>query len=312
MSSKRTRSFILIGTFFLIISIGAVIIATTIFLNIDSSKWVSDNTSSTIQGDAKDIGNYKLIQMSEQDIHKGELILVNRDNAYTFDEELDLVSLMGQKTDSYLIKDKNVLVKESIIPQLNAMLDDFNRHTNLKTINVISGHRTYDYQQNLLNERISRDGEEQALNYVAKPGSSEHHTGMAVDFGLVLGNGVYKDYDGTGDYAYLNENCYKYGFIVRYADAKKDLTGIYYEPWHFRYVGIPHSYIINNNGFCFEEYIDFLKQYTFDSEHLIFNIDDSEYEIYYVNGLDVYVPTDKEYTVSGNNIDGFIVTVKVK
>ena len=73
--------------------------------------------------------------------------------------------------------------------------------------------------------------------------------------------GVSLDYTGTGECSWLNQNCYQYGFVVRFPEDKEELTGIDYEPWHFRYVGIPHAYMMTKNNLCLEEYISFLKQY---------------------------------------------------
>ena len=67
------------------------------------------------------------------------------------------------------------------------------------------------------------------------------------------------DYDGTGDFEWINKNCYKYGFVVRYTEEKQRLTKIQDEPWHFRYVGIPHAYYMTTNNLCLEEYIDLVR-----------------------------------------------------
>ena len=93
-------------------------------------------------------------------------------------------------------------------------------------------------------------------------------------------------------------------------DDEKDITGIYYEPWHFRYVGLPHSSVITAKAFCLEEYIDYIYNYEFSKKHLIIRSGSNRYEIYYIRGTKVAVPKSKEYSISGNNIDGFIVTVQ--
>ena len=97
---------------------------------------------------------------------------------------------------------------------------------------------------------------------------------------------------------------------------KSDLTGVSYEPWHFRFVGKPHAYIMTQQGICMEEYIDYLKQFPFGRQHLqIEDYDGKRYEIYYVKAEEgdtqVPVPTGRAYTLSGNNVDGFIVTVEL-
>ena len=105
-------------------------------------------------------------------------------------------------------------------------------------------------------------------------------------------------------YAWINQNSYRYGLVQRYKKEKASITEIDNEPWHFRYVGQPHAFIMEKNNFCFEEYIEYLKKFTFGKNHLqITNFDDVKYEIYYVpaeeNVTKVPLPKDKEYSVSG-------------
>jgi D-alanyl-D-alanine carboxypeptidase len=116
-------------------------------------------------------------------------------------------------------------------------------------------------------------------------------------------------FEGVGECKWITDNCHKYGFILRYSEEKETFTKIGPESWHFRYIGVPHSYIVVEKGFCYEEYIDYLKEFPFLEDHLFTTVDGVEYEIYYVEGLEVPVPEEGEYTVSGNNLDGFIVTV---
>ncbi|MBP3269014.1 MAG: D-alanyl-D-alanine carboxypeptidase family protein, partial [Ruminococcus sp.] len=122
-----------------------------------------------------------------------------------------------------------------------------------------------------------------------------------------------------GDYAWINENCYKYGFIERYKEDKTELTQIQPEPWHFRYVGLPHAYYITKNNLCMEEYISMLSQYVYGEHHLEFTDENGNgYEVYYVpadmgaDNTNIPVPAGKKYDISGNNIDGFIVTLYKK
>lgn len=145
---------------------------------------------------------------------------------------------------------------------------------------------------------------------MATPGYSEHHTGYALDFNLLHEDGTSDSYTGTGIYEWVNEHAPEYGFVVRYEPDKAEYTGIQYEPWHFRYVGVPHSLIMKEKNFCLEEYIQFLRDYPADGEHLFFENDGKEYEIYYVKGLEVPIGEADSYLVSGDNVDGFIVTLE--
>lgn len=257
---------------------------------------------------------YKIVTMAESEIHKGELALVNYDYHYTAPAPEDLVSVSANRTKSYSVKDDSVQVREIIIPSFNSMMDDFVKATGLKNVVVISGHRTVEYQQMLYDRELEKTGNDSS-DEVARPGESEHHTGLVVDLAVMLENDTSKFFDGEGDYGWVNENCHKYGFVIRYPDEKKDITKIIPEPWHYRYVGNVHAKVMTDNNLCLEEYIDFLKKYPYDGEHLEITVDDKNYEVYYFasqgESTQVYVPLNEPYTVSGNNVDGFVVTVEL-
>ena len=268
----------------------------------------SESSSSSQQVVAND--SYGAVQMSKDDVHKGDLILVNGEAHYQTDKPNDLVTVASQKTEKYSVKNNELEVREKIIEPFNRMMSDFADETGLTDVMVISAHRTVEYQQMLYENDLKRTG----LDYseeVAKPGESEHHTGLVMDLGIVTSDGS-KFFDASGDHIWVNQNCYKYGFVVRYPESKKDITKIIHEPWHYRYVGPVHAAVMEEKGFCLEEYIDFLRKYPFEGEHLKTTVEGKDYEIYFVSAsgdtVEVPVPKDKEYTVSGNNVDGFIVT----
>ena len=251
-----------------------------------------------------------LQELEEDAIRTGELILVNNSNHYVFPAEEDLVCIYENKSDSYIVARTDTVIAPVTMEALNRMLDAFREQGGSKSVNVVAGHRTEEFQQHLFAQSAQRNGLEHAQKYVAQPGGSEHHTGYAVDFS-VMKNGVSHDYDGTGEYAWINENCHNYGYIVRYETGKEELTGIWDEPWHFRYLGVPHATEIARLGLCLEEYMDYLKDYTFEGEHLTIRCEAGEYEVWYTQGTEVYLPDSGEYSVSGNNVDGLIVTCRV-
>ncbi len=257
---------------------------------------------------------YKLVNMPESEVHKGELVLVNYDYLYTANAPDDLVSVSGKRTKSYSVKEDALEVRDIIMPSLNSMMDDFSAATGHTNVVVISGHRTVEYQQMLYDRDLEKTGKDSS-DEVARPGESEHHTGLVVDLAVMLENDTSKFFDGEGDYKWINENCHKYGFVIRYPDEKKDITKIIPEPWHYRYVGNVHAKVMTDNNLCLEEYIDFLKKYPYDGEHLEITVDDKNYEVYYFasqgESTQVYVPLNEPYTVSGNNVDGFVVTVEL-
>lgn len=115
-----------------------------------------------------------------------------------------------------------------------------------------SGYRDFELQSSLYNGYVSREGKEKADTYSARPGSSEHHTGLAID---VSKDGTLETtFENTKEFKWLEENAHKYGFILRYPKNKTYITGYMYEPWHYRYVGIEVATLIKNEGITFEEY----------------------------------------------------------
>ena len=252
-----------------------------------------------------------LTELGEEAVHTGELILVNNQILFRFPREQELVSIYQEKSGNYYVRDMEVLLSPAAMGPLNALLDDFLEQGGSKSVNVVAGHRTEEFQQHLFDQSAERSGLDHAKKYVAQPGGSEHHTGLVVDLSILHSDGTSGDYDGTGEYAWINENCHRYGWVVRYEAGKEELTGIWDEPWHFRYVGVPHATAMAAEGLCLEEYIDELRRYPFEGEHLTVDCADGTYEIWYCQGTEAYLPDSGDYQVSGNNVDGFVVTYKV-
>ena len=128
-------------------------------------------------------------------------------------------------------------------------------------IRPVSGWRSRAEQQKLWDDSMAEHGEAFTRSYVARPGCSEHETGLAIDLGKTGGALDFIrpafPYDGAcGAFRRLAAG---YGFIERYQKGKETLTGIAAEPWHFRYVGAPHALLLLQNGLCLEEYADFLR-----------------------------------------------------
>lgn len=256
---------------------------------------------------------YENVSVSNEDVHAGDLILVNTDTAYVEENPTEIVSIYDHKTDNYHVSGTETSLRQPALDALNQMLDAFYVATGHQDMIVISGYRTTQQQQELYDADLAETGE-QTSTRVALPGHSEHESGYALDFSLYT-DGVQYDYDGTGEYAWINENCAHYGYVLRYAEDKQETTGIQAEPWHYRYVGQPHATYMMENNVCLEEYLTLLKNYTADEPLSITNWDGEIYQVYYVamdtstDSTYVMVPPNAKYTISGNNSDGFIVTV---
>lgn len=240
------------------------------------------------------------IVLRESDIHKGNLILVNPD--YFLQEEIPLndLEIVNEKYHSILLQ------KEA-----NKFLQFVLREMKIENeIVPVSGYRTLEEQNQIWKDSFKENGEEFTKKFVAIPNASEHQTGLAIDLGLnqdVI-DFIRPSFPHSGICNEFRKLANKYGFIERYKKEKEKITRISAEEWHFRYVGYPHSEIIEKNHFCLEEYIEYLKQYEYGKESLIWN----QYAIFYLpyeEGKEIEL---EDSQISGNNVDGFIVTRKVK
>lgn len=113
-----------------------------------------------------------------------------------------------------------------------------------------SNFRSYQYQEQLYNSYVEKDGQEKADTYSARPGYSEHQTGFVIDM-----NTITDAFGKTKEGKWIKDNCHKYGFIVRYPQGKENITGYKYEPWHIRYLGVEMATAIYDSGLTLEEYL---------------------------------------------------------
>ena len=121
---------------------------------------------------------------------------------------------------------------------------------------LASGYRSFSYQEGIFNRRVANKGLESTLKIVAMPGQSEHQTGLAIDItSEAMGYGLEQSFDQQPEFEWMINNCYKYGFILRYRKGKEDITKYVYEPWHYRYIGdIELAKYIMDNELVLEEY----------------------------------------------------------
>jgi len=178
------------------------------------------------------------------------LVLVNKNNKLTksfIPPKLEKINIKYSNKDKFLRKE----AKEAF-----EKLSKNAKKNNLK-ITAVSAYRSFNYQERLFNNYIKEYGKKYALNCSAKPGHSEHQTGLAVD---VMGsNNDYNKFDETKEFLWMQKNAHKYGFILRYPKGKEKITGFKYEPWHYRYVGIYIATIIHSENLTLEE---FMKKYN--------------------------------------------------
>lgn len=149
-----------------------------------------------------------------------------------------------------------------VYPALMEMLDAA-RAEGLNPV-VCSAYRTYETQQALYENKIQRlmnqgwsaeDAPEEAARWVARPGTSEHEAGLALDIVSADYRNLTEDQEDTAEQEWLMANAHLFGFILRYPREKQDITGIGYEPWHYRYVGTQAAHAIHAGSLCLEEYL---------------------------------------------------------
>ena len=180
------------------------------------------------------------------------LILVNPWNKLPEDYEADLIQLRNDQA-----------VDVRCYPALQQMMDDC-REEGLEPL-ICSSYRTVKRQEELYQKKVRefqaqglalKAAEEEAAQVVALPGTSEHHLGLAVDIVDMNYQQLDTHQETTKVQKWLKENSWRYGFILRYPNGKSDITGIIYEPWHYRYVGKEAAAEIYEQGICLEEYLE--------------------------------------------------------
>lgn len=248
----------------------------------------------------------KTIRLTDKDIHKGQLLLVNRRHAIRpgFYDHMKNLHAIDDTQNIYLSQKAGVMLS-----QLIKACDAENE------IIPVSGYRTQEEQQRIFDQSMTENGEEFTQRYVAFPGCSEHQTGLAVD---VARNAeeidfIRPDFPYSGLCRRFRAKAAEYGFIERYPRGKEKITGISHEPWHFRYVGRPHAKIMEANRLSLEEYIARLRRYRHGDSPFVFRERGSIIEVSFLELTEytealIRVP-DGLYQISGNNVDGVIITV---
>jgi len=235
-------------------------------------------------------------------MREGNLLLVNADVALHNEDKSDLVSVVP----SY----PEVLVKKKVADALQQV---FQKIDCGERIIPVSGYRTVEEQTLIYKTSLRENGEEFTRKFVALPYHSEHQTGLAIDLGLKKEeiDFICPEFPYEGICNEFRKEAANFGFIERYSKGKEHITGIAHEPWHFRYVGWPHSQIISEKAMVLEEYLFFMKQFSQENPYVCSNEDGKVAEIFYVSATmpDITITNGCTYQISGNNMDGFVVTL---
>lgn len=187
----------------------------------------------------------------ELDANFGRLLLINGKHALPDDYDTKVREYLVEIDDQYRNNDYVTQIHKDVYPYITAMVAAAQKDgVNLQ---VWSPFRSYAIQNDLFQKQVNRVGgdEEKAAAVVARPGTSEHNTGLCADFNMAS-----DAFENTPMYTWMCENAEDYGFILRYPQDKQHITGVIYESWHWRFVGINNAKEINQLGITLEEYIE--------------------------------------------------------
>ena len=267
------------------------------------------------------------ITVDNTQITRGDLILINGQHPYSFDIPEKQTVFYGNKSPCYKLSLASISIDSDLFPLFDQMMIDFSTATGCKDLLITSGYRTYEDQEEIMASRVASMGAEKAALYVANPGHSAHHSGLALDLGLFIGGRQYYFPEHEMG-AWIIENAPKYGFILRYTEEMSALTGCAAEPWHYRYIGTPHAQLVTDLGLCYEQYVEYLYSFTWEEDRLFiapdgttttgdgFHLPAEGHMVYYVpanmeaDSTEILLPLGYDvYSVSGDNVGGFFVTV---
>ncbi|OPH62101.1 D-Ala-D-Ala carboxypeptidase VanY [Paenibacillus ferrarius] len=261
-------------------------------------KWkaVNEKTQEETNPAPKMTLQMKDLKVTKDQIYKGNLLLVNKDYPVPSGGDVsEAVTLLEHKEllNGFIVLDKTIQLSPDLVKKFSTMIGAAAKD-GVSRFLISSGYRNHKEQNKLY--------QQMGAKYALPAGYSEHNLGLSLDIGSTQ-----SEMSHAPEGKWLIKNAWRYGFILRYPADKTAITGIQFEPWHFRYVGLPHSAIMQEKNFVLEEYLDFLKEKkTFTTV-----VDHQTYEISYypvAQNKTIPVPANGRYQISGNNVDGVIVT----
>lgn len=246
---KKSLGIILI--LFLGISIILVFLLFYVFDKEKANREKEVEVSSSVSEENNNVLEVVIPKKERKEISDWRLVLVNKDNPLPENFTIELANI-----------DRTRQFDKRAIGELQEMMKAMKK-AGIYNIWIQSAYRSIEYQESLYDNKVNEylkygvtkeEAEKLTSEYINKPGESEHNLGLAVDFNKVNDN--FKD---TKAFKWLSENAKDYGFVMRYPEEKAEITGIEYEPWHWRYVGKEHAYKMEELDMCLEEYIEYLE-----------------------------------------------------
>lgn len=242
----------------------------------------------------------KTLTLSPDDVHRGDLILVNR--RFPVVGEPEALADLG---DQVQLENRAAQALDRLLTAVNAW----------PSITPVSGWRSMEEQTEIFDQSLRDSGRAFTEQYVAFPGHSEHQTGLAIDLGLTLPeiDFIRPAFPYSGICQTVRQRAAEFGFVERYPAGKEAVTGISHEPWHFRYVGQPHAALMVERGWTLEEYHEAVKDFPLGSAPLTWEAQGVKYTVSYLaaapsGNTSLSLDTDGPSHISGDNEAGFIIT----
>lgn len=246
----------------------------------------------------------KTLKLRPENIHCGSLVLVNADYPLKEESQIGSLSPVGSSDHSVLLDRQTAKMLTKILSVIESADE----------IIAVSGYRTINDQQKIYDASLLENGNDFTRKYVALPGYSEHQTGLAVDLAenSAAIDFIRPHFPYSGVCQRFREKAANYGFIERYPAGREHITHIAHEPWHFRFVGYPHSKIMTDAALTLEEYTDYVRAFEFEKNRFKFINNGLQCEIGFIRldiAAEIDIPPHMAYQFSGNNADGVVVTL---
>lgn len=258
------------------------------------------------------------------DIHKGALVLVNPSHELVYDPENDVMDLYSNRgklesgASTYKLANTSLKLNEAALKAFNAWMAASYTQTS-GSILVSDAFRTFAVQQDVFEKALATYGPDKVLQYAMKPNNSDFRAGYSIYLKYMPADGktyALSDKAAANALAAINSTAAQNGFIARYPKGSSAVTGVSDSamPYQYRYVGAAHATVMNACGLTLEEYISGVKSYS-SANRLKVATDTADYHVFYVpaakdNTTTILIPKNADsYDISGNNIDGFIVSV---
>ncbi len=221
--------------------------------------------------------------------------LINVDAGHTYSGAVALGDFTGCTDETVKVRSDSLSIRVDILDDIASLFDAYAAYNGTNNLQIYS----------TLQSTLPDGG-------IYTNQLPDRATGLGFDIGLITSTGDVVPYIQKHN-EWMVENSWAYGFILRYPSDKVDVTGVEYAPHHFRYVGQPHAAIMHEKNYCLEEYLDYLQAYSQDTP-LYYTYSGVAYTIYYVTAdvsgtTYVSIPDGDDYTISGDNSGGYVVTL---